>query len=1139
MNNTIKIKTDINKDKFLKVKLENSFTNLQLLSLNITQEEVYTKYNADYGVIVGRVFMNGGVGCPNAKISIFIPLADNESDIVNNNYPYTSISTKKDNLRYNLLTQEPQNDCHNPVGNFLSKNEILDNDELTEIFDKYYKFSTTTNKSGDFMIFGVPVGTHIMNVDVDLSDIGIFSQRPYDFINQGYPKKLFDSPTKFKAETNLNSLSQIRHQEIAINVIPFWGENNENEIGITRSDVDLNFSLKPSAIFIGSLFGDNEKNSVNKNCVPRKNLGRLCETTSGEGTIEMIRKTLDNEIESFDIDGGRVIDGNGTWAYQIPMNLDYVVTNEYGDLIPTENPNKGIPTRTSVRFKISMDESGGEGRLRSRGKYLVPNNPRTYNDQDFSFNEDTKDENFRDLYWNKIYTVKNHIARVQKRCDGDFCADNRRMVGIKDVDDCVGTKNPFPFNKLDGDFNPLFLVICVILGIIIELLSAINFIFATLHNIKIPIINVRPFGSIKCAGLKCGNEEFRPGCYGDALDGLSSDGDRLHECYKIQIAEALNVYEFDFYNDWVNGSLYYFLFKYKKNKTNEKYCGIDNSENYYLVDVIPDGSGSLTDHTDDILYFGLIKKYDDEYFYSAISKNGDYLLYPTDIYNLGSVFDCDWQSVPSIHNLIPSTTYQIPPFNIGDEQGVTSIANDGNPDDGLMFNLTCLRLSSNSTQIDNIKRICEIGMGLDENRIDNNVIVTSDERLTDNDIENQYIRDILIYLNNNLPSTTVFPLSSGVDSPNNLNYIAYRNLSKIKPVKQFLGDSFYFYFGSETNNTAINKMNSKYFTKCDINQKSDLVISANIINVSNINGNDGSITVQVLGGIAPYQYIWSGGYTTSSLTNLTSGEYYLTVVDFYGNRKSKRISVLEPYALFCNFKTTDVVGLTKGSLNILSIFGGNGPYKIELLSSNGNLLYNNPTLPMTINNLIVGSYSLKVTDSSTTPQILIQNVDILLTPPVTAVIKFYSTNCFKYNESNIVITISGGVPPYLSVTTKTNSNYQSNKLNQHDLEPGQYIVNITDSVGQNYTDTGILDPPFYIVMANIPILHPYRVRLYGFKPNTVYDFYKNSILIGQSQSFYNQPIYFGYDTLQVGDKLHCEDQGCPSDEIIITQANLI
>jgi hypothetical protein len=85
------------------------------------------------------------------------------------------------------------------------------------------------------------------------------------------------------------------------------------------------------------------------------------------------------------------------------MNLDYMITSEDGTLIYSQDPNIGIATRSSVRFNIGMDDSGGDGRLRTRARYLVPNNPTDVSQIDYEFGVNTKETSFRDLYWNKIY----------------------------------------------------------------------------------------------------------------------------------------------------------------------------------------------------------------------------------------------------------------------------------------------------------------------------------------------------------------------------------------------------------------------------------------------------------------------------------------------------------------------------------------------------------------------------------------------------------------------------------------------------------------------------------------------------------------------------------------------------------------
>ena len=299
MSNSRRIRTTPNgNDKSISMQIEQKFDFIEILSLKISQEEVYKKFCSDYGVVVGRVSVNNGFGVPNAKVSIFIPITDDDklNPEIKGFYPYEQVTDKnKYGIRYNLLTKEVDNEnpCFTPVGSLPSKREIMDNQLLDEIYCKYYKYTATTNHAGDFMLFGVPVGTYTLHVDADISDIGIASQRPFDLISQGASPKLFTSPTKFKESKNIDSLVQVKTMNAGINVIPFWGDLDECQIGITRMDVPLNHTVKSSAIFMGSIFGDKDKHSINKRCRPRKKLGSLEEQITSEGTIEMIRKTLD------------------------------------------------------------------------------------------------------------------------------------------------------------------------------------------------------------------------------------------------------------------------------------------------------------------------------------------------------------------------------------------------------------------------------------------------------------------------------------------------------------------------------------------------------------------------------------------------------------------------------------------------------------------------------------------------------------------------------------------------------------------------------------------------------------------------------------------------------------------------------
>jgi hypothetical protein len=177
MPKSYRIRTQVGVDKSVKVNLDQDFDQINILSLKILQSEVYSRQCSDYGVIVGRVFVNGGFGLPNARVSIFIPLQpeDENNPVITELYPYQSLSdVSDDGYRYNLLPKLPSYEGHAATGTFPTKEEVLLDQSYIEVYDKYYKFTTKTNESGDYMIFGIPLGTQTVFLDVDLSDIGCF-----------------------------------------------------------------------------------------------------------------------------------------------------------------------------------------------------------------------------------------------------------------------------------------------------------------------------------------------------------------------------------------------------------------------------------------------------------------------------------------------------------------------------------------------------------------------------------------------------------------------------------------------------------------------------------------------------------------------------------------------------------------------------------------------------------------------------------------------------------------------------------------------------------------------------------------------------------------------------------------------------
>jgi hypothetical protein len=988
-NNNIRIRTTpLGSDRYVKINLNQNFDFLEILSLKIGQQDVYRKYCSDYGVIVGRVICNNGVGVPNAKISIFIPISDEdqENPKIRAIYPFTNVNDLNSlGVRYNLLPETPLVDdiCYTEIGSFPEKRRILDCEPWCEIYGKYYKYTTTTNNSGDYIIFGVPTGLQTVHMDVDLSDIGYLSQKPYDMIHQGSSPDLFESYNKFKQSTILSQLPQIKTQNKTINVAPFWGNLDQCEVGINRVDFDLQYKIDTTAFFIGSIFGDSEKNSVNKSCRPRKNLGRLDQLVTGPGTIKMIRRTPFGGTESFSLKGDQLIDNDGTWVVQLPMNLDYKITDEFGNLIDSGSPEQGIATSAKYRFMITMNDYGaGQARLRARANYLVPN----YGD--YSFDDTTPDfitsgptasrPNFAELKWNGVYTVRQFISRYSNRNEST-CKDNN-FIGIKDVT-ANGNNNLFPYNRADANTNPLYIILCLILVLISYIVAVVNIIISAFNSFLLALANIClrirsiglqwcPFGFLKkftigCLVIDLCDRKYAPSCKtpkpGQQIDDNTESGFR--ECIQASLAEALGIFSFYFTNDWINGALFAFLFKIKfKKKRSPKFCKANepNGSNQFIKDQVCVNDGRLVDCAD-VVYStrqGVIKYVDSILYYAATIENT--ILFPTDIYDLGSMKNCDYYGRPKTAVFLPPTTFNLPDL----EEDPNDAYQDGEKGiDDLLLEFDCLGVKENATQCVNLARICELYVDpdyIDPEPIDINSIDDEDDREVRINLEclNSGQCNLSIANNdggfgsdwNKYRTTYVV----GTNTPYSKRYVySTRSFSESTrnslQQQQLVNNSFYFYFGLKAGSTAIDKLKSKYFAPCERKEPCPISISAIIKNNECPNGATGELTAIAENGTPPYKYQWfAGNYQGNSLdvplcsvpsttcdhiTGLSAGTYTVVVYDNVGQICKKTFSVADPTPFFVSVDYSQYIcpNSNNGYISVIPS-GGVPPYNITWYS---------------------------------------------------------------------------------------------------------------------------------------------------------------------------------------------------------------
>ncbi len=144
MPKSYRLRTQLGVDQTLQLNVEQDFDFLEILSMKLTQGDAYTRFCADYGVVVGRVVANGGFGVPNVRVSIFVPVDDEDllNPVISTLYPYKSPAEKNDDgYRYNLLPYNQEYGGHTPTGTFPTREDVLINDTLIEVYDKYYKYS--------------------------------------------------------------------------------------------------------------------------------------------------------------------------------------------------------------------------------------------------------------------------------------------------------------------------------------------------------------------------------------------------------------------------------------------------------------------------------------------------------------------------------------------------------------------------------------------------------------------------------------------------------------------------------------------------------------------------------------------------------------------------------------------------------------------------------------------------------------------------------------------------------------------------------------------------------------------------------------------------------------------------------------
>ncbi len=206
---------------------------------------------------------------------------------------------------------------------------------------------------------------------------------------------------------------------------------------------------------------------------------------------------------------------------------------------------------------------------------------------------------------------------------------------------------------------------------------------------------------------------------------------------------------------------------------------------------------------------------------------------------------------------------------------------------------------------------------------------------------------------------------------------------------------------------------------------------------------DGSITVNVLGGIPPYSYLWSDGQIAATANGLSAGTYSVTVTDANGCVIGiTGLTMTEPTVLSNASLTVSNVtcnGLSDGSIS-LSATGGTAPYTY---------LWSDGQTTATAVGLSAGTYSVTITDANGCSIDVNGTTVTEPTPLAIAAPVIVNASCFGNCDGSISITVTGGTGPYVYDWTMIQIDQFTGDgtPNISNLCKGLYSVLVTDDNG--------------------------------------------------------------------------------------------
>jgi uncharacterized protein (DUF2141 family) len=231
--------------------------------------------------------------------------------------------------------------------------------------------------------------------------------------------------------------------------------------------------------------------------------------------------------------------------------------------------------------------------------------------------------------------------------------------------------------------------------------------------------------------------------------------------------------------------------------------------------------------------------------------------------------------------------------------------------------------------------------------------------------------------------------------------------------------------------TVTDANNCSKIDSITITQPDSLTITAQILPINCFGASSGVIDLTVTGGTSTYSFIWDNAMSTEDLSNLSAGNYQVTVTDQNLCSKVKVFTISQNTNL--SLATTVVnanCNQSDGSATITAN-GGVTPYAYLWRSNNVTTVINS--------NLAAGNYTVIVTDGVGCKDSIVASIGNASGPTID-LDSINNVNCFGDSSGFINVTVSGGATPY---TYLWNNGETTKDISI--LKAGVYNLNVTDN----------------------------------------------------------------------------------------------